>query len=331
MRLHWLIPGTYFTTKDLSRSNLASIRLRSALAIGIAEKSGINVSFGESLSETTNIDGVFIGKIGADCNNGRSAKWLEYLKNFKSAGKVIILDYTDNHLGLPNSQMADFYKSALQYIDYTITPSGHMANLLNAHYKGKNNIIYDPVEISNSIPKILTHGVKKILWFGHGSNLQYLLNYLYSQSNSTQFFELLILSDRASLEFLVRNPPKISLNLKINLAEWSISNMIAASKIADACIIPSDPQDPKKSGASSNRLITSFALGLPTAASNIPSYVPYSDYYFDLQSAEIDDFLNSLDKYSLKISLAQAIVTPNYTMDKIGGEWASFIKHHIPT
>jgi hypothetical protein len=63
--------------------------------------------------------------------------------------------------------------------------------------------------------------------------------------------------------------------------------MVAAARVAEFCVVPSNNWDPKKSGASSNRLLTAPALGLPTAVSMIPSCQEFSEYFFDLDTTSL--------------------------------------------
>jgi hypothetical protein len=327
MRIHWLIPGKYNSPKILQSSNLASIRLRSALSIRFALESNLTPSYGDDIA--LDADMVIIGKIGADCNNGRSSLWIKYLETIKSKNKKIILDYTDNHLDNANSPMADFYKSALPLIDFAVAPSYHMMDLLQKHWHGPVKVIYDPFEVRIVEPKTKFNSVKKLLWFGHGSNLPYLTDYLKNKTNSTDQYQLIILSNKAAIEAHFSRSFSIKNNIIMNFGEWSLENMISAAKVADGCIIPSNPSDPRKSGASSNRLITSFALGLPTAASMVPSYIPHAQYYFNLDDEDLNNFYSNLTSYSKKTSMAQKEILPDYSENSIGNEWISFFKSCI--
>jgi hypothetical protein len=99
------------------------------------------------------------------------------------------------------------------------------------------------------------------------------------------------LSNKEGLEFLNKTPILIPKNLYIQTGIWSSEKMVSAAKLCDIAIIPSDPNDIKKSSVSSNRLITALALGLPTAADTMNSYKEFSNYFIDIRSKKFHDLL----------------------------------------
>ena len=68
--------------------------------------------------------------------------------------------------------------------------------------------------------------------------------------------------------------------LKIN-SKWSLSNMRVTAKVSHYALIPSAKNDPRKSGVSPGRLLTSFALGLPVI-SRIYIPTPFSRFLLKL-------------------------------------------------
>jgi hypothetical protein len=99
--------------------------------------------------------------------------------------------------------------------------------------------------------------------------------------------------------------------IRLDLANWSLQNMINASKASQCCLIPSDLNDSRKSGASSNRLITAFALGLPVSADVLESYAPYSDYFHHIRETPLSVFIKNFTFYEKKIEIAQQIIKLN--------------------
>ncbi len=97
--------------------------------------------------------------------------------------------------------------------------------------------------------------------------------------------------------------------------------MIRASRLSDACIIPTNNSDPKKNGASSNRLITGLALGLPVAAGNLDSYSDFKKYYVEINSPEFDILLRDPSIFHDQVRSAQIEVIPRFSFENIKSEW----------
>jgi cullin 3 len=102
-------------------------------------------------------------------------------------------------------------------------------------------------------------------------------------------------------------------------------NMIEASKLCQGCLIPSDFNDSRKAGASSNRLITAFALGLPVIADVLESYAPFKDYFHDIQDTPLSEFNKQLALYSRKIELAQETIVPMFRQEVLAQKWSKFL------
>ena len=122
--LHVLIPGEYSTPTAIWHSNLASIRLRSALAAKSMSDAGWTSSVGESISGSPDV--LLVGKIGSNDIVRRTSEWLEKLLSAKNSGCRIILDYTDNHLGF-DSPMRPFYQEAITLADHLVAPGAFLS------------------------------------------------------------------------------------------------------------------------------------------------------------------------------------------------------------
>ena len=109
-KVYWLIPLNSDLGQLPSKSNLASIRLRSAVCINAFYSAGLSIGYGESIP--SDINKVVIGKIGAHDISIRATAWLRQISKAKGSGARIFLDYTDHHLGF-NSSMREFYEQAL--------------------------------------------------------------------------------------------------------------------------------------------------------------------------------------------------------------------------
>jgi hypothetical protein len=200
MHIHILIPGIYKTHEELQISHFASVRFRAAIIAKYLPQNGSTVSFGETIPETSNI--ILVGKIGADNIKERQELWLNQMKSAKNKNIKILIDYTDHHLGF-KSKSRTFYESALKLTDYIITPSDHLKILLNNYFTKEIFVIPDPLEVPVLSPKISkTNG---ILWFGHASNINYLINFLEECPKTYKVFKLIVISNDAGLNILANH------------------------------------------------------------------------------------------------------------------------------
>lgn len=316
--IHWLVPYENPQLELIKNSNLASIRLR--LSAFLNQKI-YKVTFGDLIIE--NPDFIVIGKIGGSSDNYRENLWLDQINKKKESGTKIILDYTDNHLNFKSS-MSSFYSKSLLYIDAAIASSAFLSNELKKKTEVPVEIIPDVIEIESLKPRPKQSNLKKIFWFGHASNIDYLIKFINNLNNLENKIAIYILSNEQGLDIFNKNQINISKNLSIHLGIWSIDAMINTAKFCDLAIIPSDPNDPKKAGVSSNRLITALALGLPTAADGMESYKEFSKYFTDIRSEKFIDLLQNPNIFHDQVTGAQENIIPNFTYEAINKKWVSF-------
>lgn len=324
IQIEWLCSARAKTILDLENSNLASVRLRTAIGMKAAESLG----FSNLLS-----DGQFhkpvplavVGKIDYISDPQRPYKWLRRLEELKTNGSKIIIDYTDNHLA-GNSPASQFYKEAINISDQVITSSSRLSKHLLAFCNKEVQIIEDPIEVPIQEPTIKDRNDRTALWFGHASNLPFLFDYLLNKFKSKNIKSLILMTNAVPFpqEFCdLLNVEELK-DLEISVIPWSTGDLIKASKLCDLCIIPTDPSNPVKNGASSNRLLTSIALGLPTAASFIDSYKPFCDFSFNLDEINIDDILLNPKKIEKKIKAGQKIIIKYHSINVAQSNWAKY-------
>lgn len=316
--LHWLIPEV----GELKKSHIASIRLRTIPSISAAQALGWKVEYGENISGTPSM--ILIGKIGANSIKVRQEAWIDQIRKAKNTSKIY-LDYSDHHLGF-NSPMTNFYEAVIKEVNGCIVPSKSMAELLSGRWSGPISIIEDPLEITACTPKEYVNKPVTILWFGHSSNIDFLIHFLSTGFVDCDHIRLIVLSNEVGLNHFANANLISNTQIKLNLALWSLENMKEAAKIADICIIPSDLNNSRKVGASSNRLITALTLGLPTAADNLPSYKEFEDYYCDLRGDSFRVMLNNPAKFASMVTQAQIDLIPRFNMNRIEGAWKTFFR-----
>ena len=321
-KIHWLIPYDNLTEEGIVNANLASIRMRLGAAILSSKQTNLGISFGQNIIDA---DFVVIGKIGATNNSLREDLWLNQIEQQKKLGKKIILDYTDDHLNF-ESPMTSFYERSLPYLNAAITSSPFLAYKLKQKIKCFTEIIPDAIEVPIFKPKIKENVSKNIFWFGHASNINYLIKFISKWRNLKQKTTLFILTNEQGVVIFNQTKFNIDKSLSIQLGLWSIQAMINTSKFCDLIIIPSDPSDPKKAGVSSNRLITALALGLPTAACVMESYKEYDQYFTDIDTEKFIELIDNPDKFHNQVWEAQDKIIPQFTQEAIGQKWINFFE-----
>lgn len=301
---------------------MASHRLRAGCMLRHASQHDSLVTVGASV--TKNADVLIIGKMGANSVNAQGKKWLSLIENQKSNGAKIILDFTDNHLDT-HTELTDFYSKIVGLIDQAVCSSRLLQASLGKVFHGKIEVIPDPLEISLQKIKENPFFPRTLLWFGHRTNLPFLAKFL-PKLGANFPIRLIVLSDIVGLQSLEQSRPEVPQNLMVEFRVWTIEAMIQAAEESDVCIIPSDPNQPRKSGVSSNRLITALAMGLPTIASLLDSYRPFQEYFTDINSPEYTSPIINPSAFRSQVSNAQTLIAKEYSMESIAEKWYSTIK-----
>lgn len=328
-RIEWLCPIPDCGIRDLQQSNLASIRIRTAIGAQAAQANGMKVGFSDG-HRRTNADLVIVGKIDYISDAQRPARWLTHLRTAREGGSRIVIDYTDHHLAV-DSPAARFYAEALALADTVVCSSQTLADHLPDYVSCQRIIIEDPVEVSIRTPKDRVSEPLTALWFGHASNLPYLIDYLRNDFRIERSLRLILMTNAYPLHQEFADPlncPALE-SLEINVVPWSLDNMVAAAALSDFCLIPAGLKDPRKNGASSNRLLTALALGLPVAADLLPSYQPFSSYFVPLRSEEIHRLLDNPIRYYNRVEEAQRLISKKFTKTAVTADWLNLIEAEL--
>ena len=319
--VHFLLQAFDQGIESILSSNLASMRLRIGPAIKGLIEHGENVTFGELITNFP--DKVVITKIGANNIQARQIQWLQQIERAKLSGAEIFMDYTDHHIGFESS-MSDFYRNVLSMVDVAIASSRMMKQNLAKYYSGKIELVEDAIEYFPQDVKPVNKPTT-FLWFGHASNIEYLIAFIKLGFRVGDQIKLIILSNEAGLEYFSKAQLSSAAEIQMQLGVWSPETMVHASKLADACIIPINNVDPRKSGASSNRLITALALGLPVAAGALDSYIDFKKYYVDIESEEFRVLIKDPSAFHHQVRLAQLNVLPKYSMQSLTKKWIELL------
>jgi hypothetical protein len=325
MTIEWLSAAPAKNLQELEESNLASVRLRTAIGIKAAHELGIRNVLSDGRSSGAAQLSV-VGKVDYVSDPARPARWLQRLRQLKASGTRVIVDYTDHHLAA-QSPAADFYRDALSQADTILTSSLKLCEHVLTHTGRQAVMIDDPIEVLLQPPVAREHQLKTMLWFGHASNLPYLFEFLLNRYRSTMEYRLIVMTNLHSLPdhyLQALNAPHLQ-QLEINVIPWSIKDMLTAASLSDLCIIPAGVADPRKSGASANRLLTALALGLPTAADMLDSYAPMNAYFTDLRKADLDRMLDEPERWFPEVQGAQQLIAREHTKAAAQQRWRQLI------
>ena len=319
MHIHLFSPGDGTSPDRLSSSSIASERLRLSPAFECARAAGIDVSIGNVCPDQTTT--ALIGKIGVDVIQQRGPQWLDQICQLTQKNKKTVLDYTDHHLSM-KTPMTPFYTQAIASVTKVVTPTETLATALVDHQvKASTETIGDLLEYPANAPSKVRDIHKPIaLWFGHPSNAAFLARYLDDHAHEMAKHRLLIVSAPATWETLKRFSFRNRPNLEFMFKAWSKQMMVKASQVADYCIIPSDTTMAKRF-ASSNRLVTALALGLPTVATAIPSYIPFRNFFAEEGSEAASKLMADPALFHHMVENFQATQLSEFTLSTLIKKW----------
>ena len=176
MKVHWLYPFKIENISQLKKVNLASIRLRLGSVLQNIDSSSFEISAGENVANNPDI--LIIGKLKST-NNESVQFWINKIRLAKQNGTKIVLDYTDNYLDQHNSKFyKPFYDALIGITDRVVTSSNYLKLKMKNYFNGYIEIIEDAIEVPISKPHNSNKGTVNILWFGHASNLKYLVKFI---------------------------------------------------------------------------------------------------------------------------------------------------------
>jgi len=337
LRLHWLTPFSG-QLSDLESVNLASVRLRTAVALRAAQTAGWHSSFGPQIDLKSLGDAscVVVGKPGSNDVEQLGPLWIKSLAKAKSKAKAvrcqILVDYTDHHLGV-STELSDFYRKLLPLVDAMIVPSSALALQLQAYFSGPVLVVPDALEVPITRPVGHNHTPPRALWFGHGTNLIHVAKALAPIGRQLQGapLELRVLSNRQAIEQFKRALTAIPDGISLKAGDWSLAAMQAHAAECDFCLLPSDPRDPRKMGVSSNRLLTALAMGLPVAASPLASYKEFSEFFVDLEAGGLSELASAPARFHDMVIRAQKTVLPDYLVPSMQMRWLEYLQNLMKT
>jgi hypothetical protein len=312
---------------ELEKSKLASNRLRLAVVKEAALSMGYEILALDFYNTKQLIDILIIGKyvqksganIFLDDDGSRMNRWLDYIIFARKNKTKIILDYTD-HLIEISDERSIFYKKVLDFIDLIIVPSLKMKKNIEQYYKGKIQIIEEPLEVDVSHFKHQTFEEINALWFGHPTNLMYLFKYI---EKNKKIASLKIVTSELN-EKDKKAIRGLNHELSMDFFTWEPNFYKKYNLNCNVSLLPSNLSDGRKNGVSNNRLITSFALGLVPIATLVESYSEFSEYIVNIDNENHFDKKNLLNLNEKLLSKQKEIIS-SYDLVNIKNKWKEII------
>ncbi len=202
----------------------------------------------------------------------------------KNSDIPIIVDYSDHLVG-GKEESHQFWKLILKVANLIVVPSKAMQAQLNTHTTQESRIIEDPLEGPKGATR--NHGLNtsfnlkedlNLLWFGHSTNLSYLVPWLVSlrQAKWPMKIYLRVLGQPGDLrkltKWIKKQPKPESLWHHEFIIYKRQSDVFTALKPSHLVLVPSNPMDQRKCAASHNRVSESLNAGRLVLASKIASY-----------------------------------------------------------
>jgi len=310
--------------QNLQSNKIASVRLRTSVAAEAAQRLQYTVSVSDGYHEEfQNI--LVVTKVTHITDANRPSRWLQKISALKNSGAKIIIEYTDHHIE-ENTIRGDFYRKSIKLANAIICSSSILKSNISKYYSGPIYVIEEPIEVPIINPIEKNNSIKNILWFGHASNLPYLVDCLQNTFNSQVYARLIIMTNAYPFPDEYSNMLSIKAleNVEINVVPWSIDDLITASGICDFCILPTGHKVSKKAGASSNRLTTALALGLPVLTDNLNSYKKFNVYFENLNTDNLINYTSTKNYDLEKVEKSQKVISSNYSKEFIMSLWKAF-------
>lgn len=320
----------------LLHSSVASDRFRAARLVGVAKNLGLSVKVAlrPDPHKPDSTDLLYVGKPPMRSPHSIE-EWIRAIGAFSSSGSKIILDYTDHHLGLPRDTLEhEFYSRVFAQASVFTVPSRAMRDLLIKEAVSPDAItpIPDPFEYELSKPSRTKTSSPIGIWFGHPNNIQHLWGWLSQNETKGLIKRLVVVTSADYLQSMGFSPGKWNLierlgDVSIFPVAWSLNVLPALVKGVHYALVLSSPLDQSKLGASSNRLVTSLCLGLPTIATPMSSYQEFREFFSDASDVgQVEEFFASFEEQFEKPMAFQSQYASRFNPHSIDNQWQDLLR-----
>lgn len=276
---------------------LASVRYRAAIPAMGLRALGHKVYVGPNIQPDAEV--VVLGK------HGDSETYLNQVEKVINSKARLIVDVCDLYSNMP--ERTGVITWAAERAHAVTSPSQFVLDQVIAKRKHR---VLDPYGFSPGVPKPVPDH-PHLLWFGHGLNLQGLVDELprlngYSVTAVTR----------------ADGQPE-----GLRIIQWTPAALSAAFSETDMTILPvremaEGRKGPEPALKSANRLVDAIQSGHFVATHSIPSYEELSEYAWVGDIREGVEWARSNPKSALeKVKSGQAYVREHYSPSRIAAQW----------
>ena len=338
----WLVPPllTPFIhgaqiEQALLHCDLASARLRMAVAASAWRAAGGANRFVEGAASVSSLGQTGEPAHGGICVVPKFAGdlplplWLEAIHSVKCRGMRLVIDICDYPFRSDQGAVPTFYKTALTLADAVVVNSERMAEQMTPHFGKPVSVIEDAVLGEPAAPRFAPAARLNVLWFGHPSNLRFLepwIHTLIEQGPKPCCLTVVTQDGYGAREAAAQLSAQLAPAFEMAFVEWSLAATRRELDRCDVALLPSDPADPRKSGASANRLAEVLQAGRFAVASSLHSYRAFSDAAWVGENLleGLQWLLANREAAIRRIQQGQKLVREKYAMDAIGRQWLVF-------
>ena len=337
MKIIWLIPplvAPYASGENPERSLLACPRASARLRIAVAayewrQRGNENVFLDPAdgdIARSREWGAADICLVPKYYHDIPLQPWLDACAAAQARGCRLVIDICDYPFQKPEG-VPVFYSRVLQTCDAVVVNSEKMGELIAPHAACRPLVIEDAILGAPGEPALAPGARVELLWFGHPTNLPYL-------DAAIEALAQLALQRRSRLTVVTENRPDIARWVQaINahfapvfdarLIPWSLEAQQAALRECDLVLIPSDPGDALKAGASANRIAEALNAGRFAVASPLSSYLEFADSAWlgsDLIAGINWALVNRAEALG-RIRRGQEVVKERFAAGRVGRRW----------
>lgn len=252
--------------------------------------------------------------------------WLDACLTAKRSGCRLVIDVCDFPFKKPPPVPA-FYSEALRICDAVVVNSERMAELMAPYASRRAVVIEDAILGAQGNPRFSPDTRLELLWFGHPTNLHFLrgcLESLIAFGTQRRCRLTVVTMEGYGAEQLTQEIESLfAPAFEARFIQWTLEATKMALHDCDLVLLPSDPSDPFKAGASANRVAEALNAGRFPIASPLPSYLPFSDSaWLGLDLVEgIKWTHENRGEVLARIQRGQVLVAEKFAADKVGRQW----------
>jgi len=342
VQILWLLPAPLAKSivgdrqeQRLLNLVLASARLRAGVASTFALRAGHRNVFlnGDDPAAvgSVDLDAIDLCVVTKFFGTSSGRQWLDVLGRLVKNKRKVLVDICEYpFVAKKNAAISDFYNKALPYCDVMTVNSTRMQELMAPHLGRKPLVIEDAILEAVQKPQFAPGKVLKLLWFGHPTNFKYLAALIPSLKifSQQQKCQLTIVSSAELKDKVPLVDKRLSAHFSTRFMAWGFLSQREALADCDLVLIPGDPADPRKSGASSNRIAETLQAGRFPVAAALGSYLPYEQAAWlgkDL-IAGIGFALSQPQEVLARIRRGQALVKATVMPGLVGKQWLALME-----